>query len=462
MTEEEISMILNTFMYLDYKEAKDGMKIKEILDDLSKMPDCREGGIHYGEYQILSKAAQNTQIAELKIGNQSHLMGCDSGTAACTFQDENGSTYVVFRGTGDGEWIDNGIGMTESVTIQQQRALDYFENVMEKQQICPQDRLIVTGHSKGGNKAQYVTMSTKYGELLDACYNIDGQGFSENAIEDFKRTLGAEGYGERVDKITGIFGENDYVNVLGNSIIKEENILFVRTPVEKEHFAGYHDIKYMFATPIINSDTGEITYIFGGEKNGYVTERGELGKWAGTFSEYMMKLPQGQRAGCATVIMQLLELRGNKKRGLNGEYAGLSDVEMFLKKGIPTTLISVIGTGQGWDLLGAIFEKKSFTQEMKGVLCYKVNDEHLVNKAEQIDEITKTMEQTVMQLAEIEKRMSVYMKGNRMLQYRLVREKDTLMDEIFRVRKLTDKLREIALLYKTRDELMAENLQIGL
>ncbi len=462
MTEEEISMILNTFMYLDYKEAKDGMKMKEILDDLSKMPDCREGGIHYGEYQVLSKAAQNPQIAELKIGNQSHLMGCDSGTAACTFQDENGSTYVVFRGTVDGEWVDNGIGMTESVTVQQQRALDYFEDVIEKQQICPQDRLIVTGHSKGGNKAQYVTLSTKYGELLDACYNIDGQGFSENAIENFKKIWGVEGYEARVDKITGIYGENDYVNVLGNSIVKAENILFVRTPVEKEHFAGYHDIKYMFATPIINTETGEITYIFHGEKNGYVTERGELGKWAKALSELMMKLPIEQREGCATVIMQLLELRGNRKSGLNGEFARWSDIEMFLKKGIPTTLSSVLATGQGWDLLSAVFKKENFTQEMKGALCCKVDDVFLVNRAEQIGEITKTMEQNIMQLAEIEKRMSVYMKGNRLLQYRLVREKEALMDEIFRVRKLTDKLKEIALLYKTRDELMAENLQIGL
>ena len=31
MTEEEISLVLNTFMYIDYKEADDGMTMNEIL-----------------------------------------------------------------------------------------------------------------------------------------------------------------------------------------------------------------------------------------------------------------------------------------------------------------------------------------------------------------------------------------------------------------------------------------------
>ena len=50
LTDEEISMILNTYMYMDYKEADDGMTINEILSDLSTLDDYKEGGIHYGEY----------------------------------------------------------------------------------------------------------------------------------------------------------------------------------------------------------------------------------------------------------------------------------------------------------------------------------------------------------------------------------------------------------------------------
>ena len=118
LTDEEISMILNTYMYMDYKEADDGMTINEILSDLSTLDDYKEGGIHYGEYSVLSQAAENPEVGELIIGNQSHLMNFDSGTNACTFSTKDGSSiYVVFRGTGDGEWPDNGMGMTQASTI---------------------------------------------------------------------------------------------------------------------------------------------------------------------------------------------------------------------------------------------------------------------------------------------------------------------------------------------------------
>mgnify|MGYP001059438427 FL=1 len=49
-------MILDTFMYLDYKEAVEGTSLKEIIDDLALHPDYGGGGIHYGEYTVLREA----------------------------------------------------------------------------------------------------------------------------------------------------------------------------------------------------------------------------------------------------------------------------------------------------------------------------------------------------------------------------------------------------------------------
>ena len=69
MTEEEISLVLNTFMYIDYKEADDGMTMNEILEELSRHPDCQEGGIHFGEYTVLTQAARNPEIGSLVIDN---------------------------------------------------------------------------------------------------------------------------------------------------------------------------------------------------------------------------------------------------------------------------------------------------------------------------------------------------------------------------------------------------------
>ena len=69
---------------------------------------------------------------------------------------------MAYRGTGDGEWPDNGIGMTCASSAQQDSALSYFEEVVEAMEINGGQRLVVTGHSKGGNKAQFVTMESRY------------------------------------------------------------------------------------------------------------------------------------------------------------------------------------------------------------------------------------------------------------------------------------------------------------
>ena len=261
-------MVLDTFMYLDYKEAREGVPLREILTDLEAHPDYGGGGVHFGEYTILKEAAVNEEVGNLVIGCQSVNMGYDSGTCACTFTSpDKSSVYVVYRGTGDGEWPDNGIGMTQEATTQQKRALSYFEEVVQYMDLGENHRVIVTGHSKGGNKAQFVTMETKYGKLIDACYSVDGQGFSEMAVDRWKSKYGQEGYEERTGKLNGIHGENDYVSVLGNSIIPEEHIRYVKTPVEKNNFAGYHDIKYMFASLDYVGISGEYVTTFHGRKN---------------------------------------------------------------------------------------------------------------------------------------------------------------------------------------------------
>ena len=155
------------------------------------------------------------------------------GAAACFFVSPDGEkVYVVYRGTGDGEWPDNGLGMTQSATIQQERALSYFEAAAERLELSAEQRVVITGHSKGGNKAQFVAMETKRQELVDVCYSVDGQGFSQKAISRWKQEYGSQEYEKRRGRIWGICGENDYVNVLGHSIIRQEQIRYIKTPVE--------------------------------------------------------------------------------------------------------------------------------------------------------------------------------------------------------------------------------------
>lgn len=411
-------MVLDTFMYLDYKEAVEGTSLKEIIEDLALHPDYGGGGIHYGEYTVLKEAVENEQVGNLIIGCQSPNMGYDSGTWSCTFQNtEQNCVYVVYRGTGDGEWPDNGIGMTSTATTQQKRALSYFEEVVETMELSEDTRVIITGHSKGGNKAQFVTMESKYGEIIDVCYSVDGQGFSPQAVDTWKSRYGETGYEERIQKIYGIHGENDYVNVLGNSIIPKEHIRYVKTPVEKTNFAGYHDIKYMFAS--LSCEEGKYVTVFHGRKNNDVGQRGELAEFAGVLSTGVMGLPVNQRDGCAAVIMHLMEAGSGQKNGINGEKLHLSDLKDFTIQGIPLIAGSFFKETEGRKLLWSVFHRDFLDARPQNHIVLQVDDQKLLKQTACLLDVADGMDQLINEVREAANALPFYMKGYSAMYHRI-------------------------------------------
>lgn len=459
MTDEEISMILNTYMYMDCQEAVDGMTVNEILEKLADSRDCKPGGIHYGEYTILKEASENSEIGEMIIGNQSHLLSFDAGTKACTFKTKDGSSiYLVYRGTSDGEWPDNGKGMTETSTLQQERALDYFETVIGREHISEKQKLVVTGHSKGGNKAQYVTMSTDHDKLVDACYNIDGQGFSENAIDNWKSIYSKEEYRERTGKITGIYGENDYVHVLGCSIVPASQIHYVRTPVEVENFAGYHDIKYMFADLETDEATGETRTVFHGKKNCYVMNQGSLGSYAAVLSALLMELPKEERDGCAASFMQLMEMTAGRKSGINGEKLCLSDIDDFFKAGIPVIAESIFLTKQGWEMMGSGLVKKSFAENMRGEITIMADYTVLWNQLQLFAQLEEKWKRLYDRAEDIGQKISSLMKNNWFLHAKMKKEMEKLEETIRQLHELSDILEKIIRIYITKDTETADKI----
>lgn len=414
-------MVLDTFMYLDYYQAAEGTSIRGILEELEKYPDYQEGGCHFGEYTIIKQAAQNNAVGELVIGCQSVNMGYDQGTAACTFSaPDNSTVYVVYRGTGDGEWPDNGIGMTKAVTTQQERALQYFEEVVETMGAGEKQRLVITGHSKGGNKAQFVTMETQYSDRIDTCYSVDGQGFSHKAVKRWQDKYGKSGYEKRTQKIQGIHGENDYVNVLGNCIIPQENIRYVRTAVEKDNYAGYHDIKYMFAEWKLDSKTGTDTIVFQGRKNPYTSGRGALGNYAAVLSAWVMALPGEARDGCAAVVMQIMESLQGTKTGLNGEKLTLFDLADFTFLGIPVVTNSLLWEEGGRNFLGAAAGKENFTGQLQGKINLEIVPGALMEGRSGLEEAAHKIGNLTGQIREAAGEIPSYAKGGMEL-YRKMR-----------------------------------------
>ncbi|MBO4998776.1 MAG: DUF2974 domain-containing protein [Lachnospira sp.] len=98
--------------------------------------------------------------------------------AACFSNDEE--TVIVFRGThGAYTWNDNGEGGYQADTASQQEAL-YYVNLLGAN-LTTSGKITVTGHSKGGNLAQYVTICAA-NLVVDRCVSFDGQGFSNEDI----------------------------------------------------------------------------------------------------------------------------------------------------------------------------------------------------------------------------------------------------------------------------------------
>lgn len=461
ISEAEISMVLDTYMYLNYQDAAEGDNLSHILEKLGTLPDYQAGGSYYGEYTILKQAAENEQIGNLIISCQSSHMGYDMGTAACTFltPDQN-TVYVAYRGTGDGEWPDNGIGMSAVSTTQQKRALDYFEEVVETIGIDSSQRLIVTGHSKGGNKAQFVTMESRYQELVDACYSVDGQGFSPEAISRWKEKYGEEDYGKRTQKIKGINGENDYVSVLGYCIIPKGNIRYVRTPVEKGNFAGYHDIKYMFAG--LKKESGEGTTVFHGSKNQDAFGRGILGDYAARLSAWVMSLPANKRDGCAAVVMQVMEAMKGRKTGINGEILTLSDLSDFTFLGIPMIAGSLLVGDEGKNFLTSAIGGESFARQMCGNVQLCVDLSVLPGcgmKLEQARARTSALREQVAQAADT---IPLFMKGGIRIHHKIrlmagvIGQLEKRLDQIIQVHK------QIEDSYKKWEESAMENAALAI
>lgn len=202
-------ILLNNFIYLEW-DAEDGVNLFQLINNIlegdnllklmDKMSNCL-GAMTEKEWIIVLNLIKNDpNMKDLIVSNIENDI---SGMRAACFVCED-TAYVVFRGTSTiKEWEDNGHGAYEYDTNQQIYALNYINKLNY-------DNIIVSGHSKGGNKAQYVTVRCP---KVGKCVSINGQGFSNEFIEKYK----VEIY-ESKHKIISINSKYDYVNCLFNTI----------------------------------------------------------------------------------------------------------------------------------------------------------------------------------------------------------------------------------------------------
>ncbi|MBQ7794101.1 MAG: DUF2974 domain-containing protein [Clostridia bacterium] len=292
----------NLYIYLAHMTSvQKGETLEEIVSKLEQIDMTSERNKY--RLQILRNTIdQNTILSQSTISNLTLNKG---GLTACSFTKPNGGVSVIFRGTGSGEWIDNGEGLSgipeentyitydrfgqekrtiikkDYATDQQTEALNWF-NRIAAENAWRNNSITVSGHSKGGNKAQFIAI---HSDLVKDCFSFDGQGFSPEALKLLKERHGDKYY-ERREKIMSLSACNDYVNVLGERIMPEDNIYYF------ESFAGFHYLEAML------------------DRNGVLRpqcRQGKLSQYIETVSAALMNMKPIIRQNAALGIMNIFQ-----------------------------------------------------------------------------------------------------------------------------------------------------------
>ncbi len=159
-----------------------------LLNILFYLPDENNGCFDENDRNLVFQAVQSRPLFQ-KMQLISATVISEDGAVCGAFLCEHirsdpesvfRELIVVFRGTSQGEWLDNFLGgagteAEDGVSTKQQiRALQWYQTLPKAH--C---YVTVTGHSKGGNKAKYIAVLD---DSVDRCVSFNGQGFSEEFV----------------------------------------------------------------------------------------------------------------------------------------------------------------------------------------------------------------------------------------------------------------------------------------
>lgn len=342
---DEYAALFNSFTYWEYSnDIPAGATLKQILERALNSSKKNEFFC-----QVLEDAIRrHPELAEAKLLSPSWQQQnrYSSETYACVFELPNGDKYVAYRGTGDTGWIDNGKSVTQKSTLMQKEAAQYFDQVAEEQGWTESDNIYVTGHSKGGNKVQYVTLMAKHAELIDECHSWDGEGFSDEAIQMFKENYSEEEYQQILNKMYAHNGANDFVSPTLNTIISKEHTQYYKTSKKLSinplaPLIQLHDANMFFQ----KNEKGEFVC----ELVEKTDERGLIGNGAESISDFLMSLPKEERDAAAMVFMQLMEVfNGGEYKGIDGATLTWDEIKTFYTKVLPK-MVEEIEKSMGLD-----------------------------------------------------------------------------------------------------------------
>lgn len=228
-------LILNCVIYVSSFEKDDVFEniVGKSLFEISDLLECKKNslgifpaGINEEEFSIIintikknKELYEKIKIVDVDNSVYGNITGSDRVVNVTFLYEDN--LIIVYKGTaGDFEWKDNVEGTYNiSDTKQQRMALSYFDEMVEK--FKDVKKVYVSGHSKGGNKSQYIGVLRGNMSKLERVYSFDGQGFNSIFLKKYNKEIENNRH-----KIFNICNEYDYVNILLFSIA---NKIFIKS-----------------------------------------------------------------------------------------------------------------------------------------------------------------------------------------------------------------------------------------
>lgn len=238
--------LLNTLTYLSSEgiiSPSEGMTVGDYARSIQNNPAAKAALIDSFRTESEINAACERIISDTTVSNMEFAYTDRTSTGGDRFVittpdgAAESQAIVVFEGTvGGHEWRDNFTGGTETnmpdgvSTEEQVNTLDWFKGDKVSNILEQYDKVTVSGHSKGGNKAKYLTLMD---DRVDECISFDGQGFSDEFYEKH-----ADKIRQNQDKITNYNAEDDYVNILLNDVGK---VIYIKGN-DENGFAENHSL----------------------------------------------------------------------------------------------------------------------------------------------------------------------------------------------------------------------------
>ena len=166
--------------------------------------------------KLFGAIRRDSALMEMQIAttHRDKAEGGGDGFSVIFLHEPSHQAIIAFKGTqGADEWVDNFMGATTTSqpdgvsTPQQCNALRWYQEKYLALGLSAYE-ITVIGHSKGGNKAKYLTLMD---DTIDHCHSFDGQGFSDQFVEHYYNRII-----ERRPLINNHNVDRDFVNLLLN------------------------------------------------------------------------------------------------------------------------------------------------------------------------------------------------------------------------------------------------------